>query len=90
MAGRIDADIGADKTVVADGDAGFVEDGEIEVGKEALANAYLRTVVASKGLVDEKLIVTNMSEQCFQYLLHTLGVRGWESVVLMKHLSGRH
>ena len=51
MTGRIDADIRADKTVIANGDTGFIEDGEVEIRKEPLADTYLFAIVAAKRLV---------------------------------------
>ena len=73
MTGGVDADIRADETVIANGDTGFIEDGEVEVGKEPLADAYLFTIVATKRLVDEKLIICHMTKQALQDFLHPLG-----------------
>ena len=41
MAGCVDADVRTDEAIVAYGDAGFVENREVEVGKEPLTDAYL-------------------------------------------------
>ena len=73
MTGRIDADIRADKTVIANGDTGFIEDGEVEIRKEPLADAYLFTIVATKRLVDKKVIICHMTKQVLQNFL-LLGV----------------
>lgn len=57
MAGRVDADIRAYKAVVADGDWGFVEYGEVEVRKEAFAYADLLAIVAVEGLDNQNLVI---------------------------------
>ena len=75
MTGRIDADIRANKTVIANGDTGFIEDGEVEIGKESPAYAYLFAIVAVKRLVDEKVIICHMTKQALQDFLHPLGFR---------------
>ena len=54
VTGGVYADIGADKTVIANGDTGFIEDSEVEVGKEPFADAYLFAIVAAKRLVNER------------------------------------
>ena len=63
MAGCVDADIRADKTVIANCNTGFVEDSEIEVSKEPLSNAYLLAVVAAERLVDDEFIICHMTKQ---------------------------
>ena len=90
MTGRIDADIRADETVIANGNTGFIENREIEVGKEPFANAYLLTVVAAERLVDEKLVICHITKQALQDFLHPPGFRWMQGVVLIKHLSCRH
>ncbi len=49
-------------------DTGFIEDGEIEIGKEPFADTYLFAIVAVKRLVDEKVIIC----QHLLFLCHTL------------------
>ena len=90
MTGRINADIRADETVIAYGDTGFIEDGEVEVGKEPLADAYLFTIVATKRLVDDKLIICHMTKQALQDFLHPLGFRRTQGIVFVKDFSCRH
>ena len=75
MTGRIDADIRADKTVIANCNTGFVEDSEIEVSKEPLSNAYLLAVVAAERLIQQKVIVAHMVKQLFDDFLHSLSLR---------------
>ena len=70
MAGRVDADIWTDKTVITNGDTGFIEDGEVEVGKEPFAYAYLFAIIAAERLVDKKLVISRMTKQALQYFLH--------------------
>ena len=65
MAGRVDADIRAYKAVVADGDWGFVEYGEVEVRKEAFAYADLLAIVAVEGLDNQNLVIGDMSQEIF-------------------------
>ena len=75
LTGGVYADIGADKTVIANSDTGFIEDGEVEVGKEPLADAYLFAIVAAKRLVNEEVIICHMTKQALQDFLHPLGFR---------------
>ena len=75
MAGRVDADIWADKTVITNGDTGFIEHSEVEVGKEPFAYAYLFTVIAVERLVDEKFVISCMTKQALQYFLHPQSFR---------------
>ena len=65
MAGSIDTNIGSDKTVIANTDRCFIENGEVEVGKESFAYADLFAIVAAEWLVDEEIIVASMSQQTF-------------------------
>ena len=53
VTGGVYADIRADKTVIANGDTGFIEDGEVEIRKEPLADTYLFAIVAAKRLVNK-------------------------------------
>ena len=62
----IDADIGADKTVIANADGCFIENGEVEVCKKPLAYADLFAIITSKWLVDDEVIIAN--------LLHAAGI----------------
>ena len=65
MAGGVDTDIRADEAVVADGNIGFVEDGEVEIGKESLAHTDLFAIITAEGLVDDEVVVAHMTEQFF-------------------------
>ena len=65
MAGCVDADIRAYKAVIADGDWGFIEDCEVEVGKEAFAYADLLTVIAVERLDNQNLVIGDMSQEIF-------------------------
>ena len=55
MTCRIDADIRADETIITNSNTGFIENREIEVGKEPFADANLLAIVAAERLVDEEL-----------------------------------
>ena len=90
MAGCVDADIRADKTVIANCNTGFVEDSEIEVSKEPLSNAYLLAVVAAERLVDDEFIICHMTKQVLQDFLHPPGFRWMQGVVFVEHLSCHH
>ena len=68
MAGCVDADIRAYKAVIADGDWGFIEDCEVEVGKEPLAYADLLTVIAVERLDNQNLVIGDVSQETFQDL----------------------
>ena len=61
VAGGVDAHIGPDEAVVTDSDARFIQNCEVEVGKETLAKAYLLAVVASERLVDSAAVVGDMA-----------------------------
>lgn len=80
VAGGVDRHVGADESVVADGDRGFVENGAMEIGKETLAYADVLAVVAIEGLIDEDLVVTG-TEEGQEQLLALLEVRGLDVVV---------
>ena len=74
VTGRIDADIGPDKTIIADGNRCFIKNGEVEVSKEPLAYADLFAIVTAERLIDEEIIVANMPQQPFQNLFHSLSL----------------
>ena len=65
MAGRVDAYIRADKTVISNGDTCFVEHGEVEVGKEPLAHTNLLAIVAIEGLVNQNIVISDVSQETF-------------------------
>lgn len=54
---RVDADVGTNEAVVADGHESLIEDYKIEVGEEASAYSDVLSVVAVKRLVDEGFVV---------------------------------
>ena len=61
----IDVDIRADETVVANRHTGFIEDGEVEIGKETFTNTDLLAVVTTERLVDDDVVVTYISQEAF-------------------------
>ena len=81
VAGGVDADVGADEAVVADGDEGFIEDGKAKVGEEAFAHADVLAVVAVEGLVDEGVVV-GLAEYALQECVAFLQQGGTHMVVL--------
>lgn len=81
VAGGVDADVGADEAVVADGDEGLVEDGKAKVGEEAFAHADVLAVVAVEGLVDEGVVV-GLAEYALQECVAFLQQGGTHMVVL--------
>ena len=85
MASSIDTDIWTDEAVVANGDACFVKNCKIEIGKEAFSDAYLLTIVATERLVDKIIIISHVAEQLFDDFLHPLGLR-WPERVILKDL----
>ena len=68
MAGCVNAYIRADKAVVTNGDWGFVEYGEVEVGKEPLTHTNLLAIVAIEGLVNQNIVISDVSQETFQDL----------------------
>ena len=52
MAGGVDAHVRADEYMVAETDHGFVQDGEVEVGEETVADLDVAAVVTAEGRVD--------------------------------------
>ena len=74
MAGCINADIGSDKTVIADGNRCFIKNGEVEIGKEPFAYAALFAIVTAERLIDEEIIIASMPQQTLQNLLHPLSL----------------
>ena len=81
VAGGVDADVGTDEAVVADGDEGLVEDGKAKVGEEAFAHADVLAVVAVEGLVDEGVVV-GLAEYALQECVAFLQQGGTHMVVL--------
>ena len=65
MAGCIDAYVRADEAVISDGDLCLVENSEVEIGKETLAYADLLAVIAIERLIDDDLVISNVSKQTF-------------------------
>ena len=55
MTSRIDADIRATETIVANSDQGFVKDSKMEIGEEPFAKTDMLAVVAVERLVDERI-----------------------------------
>ena len=58
MAGRVDADIRANETIVADGYTSFIENDKVEIGEETLSDIDLLSVVATEWLVDDEAVIT--------------------------------
>lgn len=58
VAGRIDADIRADETVIANRHPCLIEHLPAEVGKKSLAHPDMLPVVAEEGLVDKRIFIT--------------------------------
>ena len=65
MTSGIDTDVWTNKTVIADGNTCFIENGEVEVGKESFAYADLFAIVTAKRLIDEEIFVASMPQQAF-------------------------
>ena len=68
VTGRVDAHVGADEAVVANGHEGLVEDGEMEIGKKALAHLDVLAVVAIERLVDEGSAVGHLAQNPVEHL----------------------
>ena len=66
VASGVDTDVGADKTVVPNGNRSLVQHREIEVGKEAFAHPDLFAVIAVERLVNADMVVANVPQQAFQ------------------------
>ena len=66
VAGCIYAYIRSYEAVVSDRHFCLIENGQVEVGKEAFADADLLAVVTVEGLVYDEVVVCGMSEQPFQ------------------------
>lgn len=60
--------IGTDHDAIADGHDGAVQDGQVEVCVEALANADVAAVVDREGWVDTDLLVADVTENLAQEL----------------------
>ena len=65
MAGCINAYVRTDEAVVTDGDLCLVKNSEVEVGKETLADADLLAVIAVERLIDDDLVISDVSKQTF-------------------------
>ena len=86
MAGGVDADVRPDETVVADVHARLVEDGEVEVGEEVLADVDVFAVVAAEGLVELKALAV-AAENAVEYPVATRLLGGAERVELPQQLA---
>ena len=65
VTGCIDAYVRPDEAVVTDGDLCLVKNSEVEIGKETLADADLLAVIAIERLIDDDLLISNVSKQTF-------------------------
>ena len=88
VTGGVDTDVGTDEAVVADGDTGFVKDGEIEVGKEAASDTDLTAIVAAEGLIDQEVIVSDAAQQALDDLPHALRLGGAQHIVFINSFAG--
>ena len=88
MASGVDTDVGADKTVVPNGNRSLVQHREIEVGKEAFAHPDLFAVIAVERLVNADMVVANVPQQAFQDGAQLLRLRRLQGVVAVNHLLG--
>ena len=62
VASRIDTDIGTNETIIANSDRGFIEDSEVEISKEPLADADLLAIVTTEWLIDDNVVIAYLSE----------------------------
>ena len=85
MAGGIDAHVGGDEDVVADGDVGSVEDDEVGVGKEVAADADVVAVVAIEGR-DDASAFAHVHDAAYQAVALVRAV-GRQEVVLMQQAA---
>lgn len=73
VTGRIDADVRANETVVADSHRSFIQHREVEVCEETSAHADIASVIAVERLVDEGVPITlskEAPEQLVPFLQH--------------------
>ena len=73
--------------IIADSYFGFVENGEIEINDDVVANIYITTIIASKRLVNHNILAArpeNRAEQCAELF----GVVRFGVVVLLDFLYG--
>ena len=68
MAGCIDAYVRPNEAVITDGNLCLVKHSEVEVGKETLAHADLLAVIAVERLIDDNLVIGDVTKQAFEYL----------------------
>lgn len=83
---RINAHIGADEAVVADGDRCLVQHREVEIGEETFSHAYLLPIIAEKGLVDNNFLVTDGAQQSLEDAQALFLQRRSQGVITMYHL----
>ena len=65
MAGCIDTYVRSDETVITDSYFCLVKDRKVEIGKETLADANLFAVIAIEWLIDDDLVISDVSKQTF-------------------------
>ena len=81
---RIDTDVRTDEAVVADSYGCFIQYGEVEIGNELLAYTNLLAEVATEGLVDNNVVIGNMSEKFLQDLQFPFLLRRTQVVVVIQ------
>lgn len=90
VAGGVDADIRTNKTIIPNSYLSLVQYREIEIGEEPFPYAYLLTIVAVEGLVDNNVVVADIPEQSFQDRETLRCIRRLEFIILMDDIMGRY
>ena len=88
MAGCINAYVRSDETVISDGYLSLVEHREMEIGKEALTHADLLSVVTVERLVDDDLIISDVSKQTLEDI-KTTSIFSFSVMVILYQVAGR-
>ena len=81
MASGIDRHIRTYKSVITDGNIRLVKHCKMEISEKTLANTYLRTIIAIKGLIDKHIVIA-CAKQFFQEGFPFFQLRGAQVVVV--------
>ena len=81
MASGIDRHIRTYKSIITDGNIRLVKHRKMEISEKTLANTYLRTIIAIKGLIDKHIVIA-CAKQFFQEGFPFFQLRGAQVVVV--------
>ena len=88
MASGVNAHVGTDEAVVTDGDIGFVEHSEVEIGEKPLPHTDMLPVVTEERLYDENLVIAHLADEVFQHFKPAGGVARAQGIIVVNDFLG--